>query len=78
MAQVQLLTLSVPGKQMAVLGQDQPFPDHCVTSGQSNVVSLGVQQSRWCLHPTGCHCLSLSGVPCPWEQTGTGSPAPDS
>lgn len=77
MAQVQLLTLSVLGEQVAVLGQDhlslivvclslaEVGGNVGVTSGQTNVVSLGAQQSRWHLHPTGCHCLPLSGVLCP-------------
>lgn len=90
MAQVQSLALSVLGKQMAVLGQDhlsvifvsmslaEVGGSAGVTSGQTNVVILGVQQSRWHLHPTGCHYLPLSsvpGIPCPWEQPGTGSAA---
>lgn len=83
---MQLLTLSFLGKQVAVLGQDHlsltavcmSLAEAGVTSGQSNVVTLGVQQSRWRLHPTVCHCLPLSGIPCPWGQPGTGSAAADS
>lgn len=68
MAQVQVLTLSVLGKQMAVLGLHHlslitacvSLAEAGVTSGQTRVVILGVQQSRWRLHPTGCHCLALA------------------